>query len=113
MGVLDESDIGKEEPAEQVPAARGALGVALLAELQFMLVACGLPLLMTVIMGFVSMVKLDAACKVCIGIYLCSIATFVAAAVAVARVRPDAVKGRHALWFGEGVAFVLVLSLAY
>src|SRR5438094_4434548 len=33
MGVLDESDIGKEEPAEQVPAARGALVVALLASL--------------------------------------------------------------------------------
>lgn len=101
---------------------RGATG--------FLALASALPLLTSLVMGYLSLVELDAACKLCIGIYGSSVVAFVAAvlnwrAAAAPRLgedigltgEPDPGSGQdlrgHLLSFGEGVGFVAVPSLVY
>jgi len=101
---------------------RGATG--------FLALASALPLLTSIGMGYLSLVELDAACKLCIGIYVSSAVAFVAAvlnwrAAAAPRLgediglagEPDPGAGQdlrgHLLSFGEGVGFVAVPSLVY
>ena len=55
---------------------------------RLLLIGATLPLLTSVVMGGLSIVVLDALCKVCIGIYLSSLLTFIGAAQAYARRRP-------------------------
>lgn len=101
---------------------RGATG--------FLVVATALPLLTSVVMGYLSLVELDAACKLCIGIYGSSVVAFLASllvwrAAAAPRLGEDlgilgeppeattqGMRG-HFLSFGEGVGFVMVPSLVY
>lgn len=52
-------------------------------------IAWGLPLIATVVMGFIAFAELDAACKLCIGIYGASILGFAASLVQYFRARED------------------------
>jgi uncharacterized membrane protein len=91
-------------------------GSATRAEANFLFAATALPLLMTVIYGFLSMVKVGATCKVCVGIYIASIGVFISAAIAWRKV-PHGSQGfqtpPYALWFAEGCGFVGALTIAY
>ncbi len=48
----------------------------------FLLLATALPLITSLVMGFISFTKLGAACKLCIGIYVSSLVVFVGAMMA-------------------------------
>jgi uncharacterized membrane protein len=48
----------------------------------FLLAACGVPLLTSIVMAAISFITLGAACKLCIGIYLSSLVAFPAALLA-------------------------------
>lgn len=97
-------------------AALALRGSASRGEATFLLAATGLPLAMTVIYGTLSMVKVGATCKVCVGIYLASIGAFIAAFLAwqkVPRGSEGYQKPPYPLWFAEGVGFVVALTIAY
>lgn len=86
------------------------------SDTRFLLAAAALPAAMSVIYGYLSMAKLDATCKVCLGMYLASAVCLAGAVLAHRRAREDqdpAANRRFALGFLEGVAFVGALSLAY
>jgi uncharacterized membrane protein len=97
---------------------------------QFLVAAAGLPLLTSMVMGYLSIFELDAACKLCIGIYISSTVAFLAALLELrAASRPGlgsdigiigedpASEGvgmvAHALSFGQGVGFVAIPALVY
>lgn len=82
----------------------------------FLVLAAALPALTSLGMGYLSLVELGAACKLCIGIYISS---FVALAAAIG-IRAQGVGedmvgfGREfGLSFAEGVGFVLIPVLLY
>jgi uncharacterized membrane protein len=95
----------------------------------FLVAASALPLLTSLVMGYLSLVELDAACKLCIGIYGSSVVAFVAALLelrsASAAPSMDGFPGaesldtgvgdlrEHGLSFGIGVGFVAVPALTY
>lgn len=96
----------------------------------FLVAASALPLLTSLVMGYISLVELDAACKLCIGIYVSSLVCFVAALLELrAASRPglgsdigivgeDANTGTgdlrdHLVSAGQGVGFVAVPLLVY
>ncbi len=87
------------------------------AETTFLLAATALPVLMSVIYGYLSVAKVGETCKVCVGIYASSALVFVGALWAHLKnpVAPDdsSQGGNFALWFVEGVVFVGVLSATY
>ncbi|MDP2274134.1 MAG: vitamin K epoxide reductase family protein [Archangium sp.] len=87
------------------------------AETTFLLAATALPVLMSLVYGYLSVAKVGETCKVCMGIYVSSALVFVGALLAHLKnpARPDDTPqtGKFALWFGEGVAFVAVLSITY
>lgn len=91
-------------------------GAASRAEATFLFAATGLPLVMTIIYFLLSVTKVGATCKVCVGIYFASIGAFIAAAIVWRRV-PAAAQGYqappYALWFAEGVGVVGALTLVY
>jgi hypothetical protein len=73
--------------------------------------------LMSAIYGYLSVAKVGSTCKVCVGIYLSSGLCFLGA-LATHLKNPSAYERepqtrRFALWFAEGVAFVVVLSVVY
>lgn len=97
----------------------------------FLVAAWGLPLLTSIFMGYIAFAQLDAACKLCIGIYTSSILGFAGSvwarmnagkadglaplgfAIPQAEVAEDeGVKG-HILGFLQGVGFVSILTLLY
>jgi uncharacterized membrane protein len=83
----------------------------------FTLLATSLPLLASLVMGYVSLVSLDTFCKQCIGIYIASILGFAAALVMFLRARrthdfAPAQEGMMA-WPALGIAFGMgVLAVA-
>lgn len=89
----------------------------------FLLAASALPFLSSVVMAYISFLTLDAACKLCIGIYGASTAAILAAAVAyfAARKGGDGAQsgvsklswGALTSAFGLGVVFVAVPFVAY
>jgi len=84
-------------------------------ETKVLLVAAGLPVLASVVFGALAVLKLDAVCKVCIGIYAASAIGFVAAFLAH---RTQGAPGSFSqARFGpallEGVGLVAALTLAY
>lgn len=87
------------------------------AESTFLLAATALPVLMTLIYGYLSVAKVGETCKVCVGIYLSSALVFGGALLTHLKnpAAPDhqPQQGRFALWFLEGVGFVAVLSATY
>lgn len=84
-------------------------------EANFLLAGWGLPVFMTLLYGFFSVVKVGATCKVCVGIYLCSFVGFAAVFLAWQKLGASAREPRPAypMWFAEGVAFVVVLTLGF
>ncbi|MDP2306103.1 MAG: vitamin K epoxide reductase family protein [Pseudomonadota bacterium] len=96
----------------------------------FLVAAAALPLLTSLVFGYLSLVELDAACKLCIGIYVSSLVCFVAALLElrasgqarlgseIGILGEDTETGMgdmrgHALSFGQGVGFVAVPVLVY
>jgi uncharacterized membrane protein len=84
----------------------------------FLIAATALPLLMSGIYGALAVTKIGAVCKLCVGIYVSSVVAFLAACLAHRKApaaNPDAASPvfRWTLWFGEGVAFVALLSAIY
>ncbi len=96
----------------------------------FLVAAATLPLLTSIVFGYLSIVELDAACKLCIGIYASSLVCFVAALLELRAVSQpglgadigivgeDAPTGigdmrDHVVSFGQGVGFVAVPILVY
>ncbi len=86
-------------------------------ETGFLLLASALPLVMTLIYGFLSVAKVGATCKVCIGIYVASTVVFVGALLAhlknAATEDFTPSRGPFVGGFFEGVAFVALLSVTY
>jgi uncharacterized membrane protein len=97
---------------------------------QFLVFAAGLPVLASLVMGYIALVELDAACKLCIGIYVSSLTVFVAAVLAWREsTRPPELGSElglpgddrddenpvreHAFSIGQGVGFVAVPALVY
>ncbi len=90
----------------------------------FLLAATVLPLLTSVVMGFISLKVLDAVCKLCIGIYVSSTLAFVGALLEWLKAprgdglgsvgEDDANPTRaFALSFGQGVGFVALPVVVY
>lgn len=88
----------------------------------FLMLGTLLPVLTSMVMGYLSIVTLDAACKLCIGIYVSSLLAFVGALMLWLSARKDdAVDteslpvswGRLGIAFAIGVAFVLVPTGVY
>jgi uncharacterized membrane protein len=92
-------------------------GQASRAETRFLLVATVLPVLMSIVFAGISLVMLDATCKVCIGIYAASALCFLGAAVAHRRQGPTEAEAYEASRFPagitEGLIFVAALTAAY
>jgi uncharacterized membrane protein len=85
-------------------------------ETLFLIAATALPVVMSVIYWFISVSKIGATCKLCIGVYASSAATFAAAILAHGRAGPKDPRADSAIygrWFAEGVGYVAVLSLVY
>ncbi len=87
------------------------------AESTFLLAATALPMVMTLIYAWLSIAKVGETCKVCVGIYVSSALVFVGALLTHLK-NPSApdhqpAGGQLALWFGEGVGFVAVLTATY
>jgi uncharacterized membrane protein len=88
----------------------------------FGVAATGVPVLASFVMGYISLVQLDAACKLCIGIYLSSATAFVAALLLWLDARrvphtpntPSEIgPGVLGLAFGFGVLFVALPVTTY
>lgn len=86
-------------------------------EVFFLAAGMFLPVLMSIIYGYLASVKVGATCTVCVGMYWSSGIGFVAALVAFFLVRdfePDPKRvGRFFIDFAEGCAFVLAMFLIY
>jgi uncharacterized membrane protein len=85
-------------------------------ETLFLVVATLLPVLMSLIYGYISLEKIGSACKLCIGVYASSALTFVAALIAHSKAGlkdPYAESSVYVRWFFEGVGYVAVLAIAY
>ncbi len=87
-------------------------------ETLFLVAAFGLPLLMTVIYGWLSLAKVEATCKVCVGLYVASVLGFGAAVLAhvkAAAADDDGASpaGLWGAWFAQGVAYVGVLTIVW
>jgi uncharacterized membrane protein len=87
-------------------------------EARFTVAATLLPVLVSVLYFVISIVRVGALCKLCVGTYIASIGAFVAASVAYRQATrgggPRAVPwGRYAGYFLEGVMFVFVPALLY
>jgi uncharacterized membrane protein len=86
------------------------------SETGFLLAATALPLLVSAAYFLLSLLRLGTLCKVCVGIYVASIAAFLAALAAHARAAAAAGPTpweRWTFYVVEGVAFVLIPTAAY
>jgi uncharacterized membrane protein len=124
------SSLFREQLWGGIPIALGSLAVfaflayraALLAwrrdptsgETQVLLAAAAVPVVVSVAYGALSVAKLDALCKVCVGIYAASAVTFAGALLAW-RGRQDLVYGKARLGaaVAEAGALVAAVALAY
>jgi uncharacterized membrane protein len=84
----------------------------------FLVVATGLPVVMSLIYGYISMELIGSVCKLCVGVYVTSFGVAIAAVIAhlKADTHDDSdvpQKPAYARWFLEGVAYVAVLVLVY
>lgn len=83
----------------------------------FLMLATALPVVMSLIYGFIALTKIGAVCKLCIGVYVTSLAAFGAATWAWRQFpsggRDDGTPSQFVRYFIEGVVFVVVLVGAY
>jgi uncharacterized membrane protein len=87
-------------------------------ETRFTVAATLLPVVVSVVYFLVSILRVGAVCKLCVGTYVAAIGAFVAAIVAYRQAArgtgPRPVPwGKYAAYFLEGVAFVFVPALLY
>lgn len=86
-------------------------------ETAFLTAAFGLPVLMSLLYGYLAMAELEAVCKICVGIYVASFGGIAAAIWAHLKAGPapegSGPVGLLARGIGAGVAFVVVLTLVY
>ncbi len=96
-------------------AAIALKGNATRGEANFLFAATALPVVMSLIYGYLSLVQVGATCKVCIGIYASSATVFVLALILRARTpRPMSHEpNRFILSFAQGVAFVALLTAVF
>lgn len=86
-------------------------------ETTFLLAGAALPVLMSLIYGYIAASEIGAMCKTCVGIYVASAAVF--ACVLVAHTRTTAPPSltpatrTYLQWFLEGVVYVVVLVVMY
>ncbi len=86
------------------------------AESTFLLAATALPVLMSLVYGYLSVAKVGETCKVCVGIYMSSALVFVGALLTHLKNTAQPAfgdGGKFALWFMEGVGFVAVLTITF
>lgn len=94
------------------------------SEARFLIWATLLPVLVSVVYFLISVIKVGAVCKVCVGIYVSSIGAFAAALLANRKAGGGAVGqgpaietkspwGRYLLYFAEGCALVLIPVVLY
>ena len=90
-------------------------GTATRGEVNFLVAATGLPVAMSGIYGFLSMVQVGTTCKVCVGIYASSAVVFILALLIRRTVpAPEAHQpSRFFISFMQGVAFVAVLTAVF
>ncbi len=84
----------------------------------FLLAATALPVLMSLIYGWVAVSLVGAVCKLCVGVYLASGLGFVCAILAHLKAAPPREALRPGVppfvrWFAEGVAYVAALALIF
>lgn len=100
----------------------GREGVARRRSAAWLFIFSFVPLLASIAMGVIALVELDAACKVCIGIYAASVVVVIAGGLAYAACRHDGEGGQdtapsNGVWAMVGAvqlgAFVGVPMLAY
>ncbi|MBK8009970.1 MAG: hypothetical protein IPK13_01365 [Deltaproteobacteria bacterium] len=86
-------------------------------ETTFLLAGASLPVLMSLIYGYIAASEIGAICNTCVGIYVASAGVFGCALVAHTRTPPSpslaASTRTHLQWFAEGVVYVLVLVVMY
>jgi uncharacterized membrane protein len=86
-------------------------------ETLFLVAATTLPVLMSIIYGYIAMVEIGAVCKLCVGVYVTSALVFGGAVVAHMKAPPstthESPNGLYARWFAEGCLYVAVLALFY
>lgn len=98
----------------------GREGLARRRAAGFLFAASAIPVIASAVMGAIAMVELEAACKLCIGIYGASLVTFLAAGLAFASIRkaelPEGHEQTGPIWW-VGIAqlgvFVAVPVLVY
>jgi uncharacterized membrane protein len=85
-------------------------------ETKYLLLASLLPVLMSLIYGYISTVKIGTVCKLCAGVYITSALGLVFAAVANAKAAAatdsDIIPAWGA-WFGIGVGYVALITMLY
>jgi uncharacterized membrane protein len=83
----------------------------------FLIAATALPVVMSAIYGVLAAVKVEATCKLCVGVYACSAAGFALALIASRRAGEDegevGLAGAWTRWFLEGTAYVATLVVLY
>ena len=85
-------------------------------ESTYLLLAAMLPALMSLIYAAIAITKIGAVCKLCVGIYVSSGVTLLAAAIAHMKAAPATTERPMNVWakqFGEGVVYVAVLAIFY
>jgi uncharacterized membrane protein len=87
-------------------------GHASSGETKVLLAAAGLPVAMSVLYGVISVYKLDALCKICIGIYAASAICFAGALLAHRAAAADG-PARFGVALAEGIGLVAAVTLAY
>ncbi len=83
----------------------------------FLAAAWALPALMSLIYGWLALSKVEATCKVCVGMYVTSALGLALSIAAVVRAPPDPehrpAAALWAGWFAQGCAYVAIATLAY
>lgn len=90
-------------------------GTSTRGEANFMVAATALPVVMSLIYGYLSMVQVGATCKVCVGIYASSAVAMVFALILRQRIPATAASSSagFVLLFMQGVGFVTALTVAF
>lgn len=82
----------------------------------YLVVATLLPVLMSVVYGYISTSIIGSVCKLCVGVYASSALLLVGSLMAHSKAGPrghQPAGGLYARWFAEGVAYVAVLTVLY
>jgi uncharacterized membrane protein len=86
-------------------------------ETVFLVAATALPVVMSVVYGYIAMVEIGAVCKLCVGVYVASGIAFAGAVLAhlkaPASTNHESASGLYARYFAEGCLYVAVLALFY